>query len=375
MKIQKALKSGSGFDSFVSLEKFREMYSKIMAGEDVNLSKYDTFNTKDLTGFLSALKGKKLKGELVTDNGKVISIVNSIFKKPQRVLVIDNHNFFHRVFHSMPVMTDGKGRETSVLKGLTNFLNWLFATQTRYSNIIFTSESEIKLYRQSYTEELGMPIYKANRSEKAPSLIQQIKMTEAFLEEQGFLVLKKDGYEADDLLASVVKICSENNIGVTAFTTDKDAYQLAKYPDFEILDPKSKDVFIASENIFEKFGITADKFLDYQAINGDVADNVPGIKGFGKVAAIELLEKYGSLDGVFENIDSVYIEEGMNKAKLASALKKQERLRLGKDAAYASRDLCSLREGLLTNEILNSSFIPKDLSLFKQALSEYNIKY
>lgn len=380
-----ATNSGIGFDSFLNLDKLRSLYLTLNSGMDCEISMKDNFNHSEMYLFINSILNIKKDSILYTDNIHIFKIIQNIENKPPRkIFVIDNHNFFHRMFHSTPAMINERGDNIAVLKSLSNFLKWFISTQSNsYSHIIFTSEGKF-LHRKKFTEDSEFP-YKGNRSPTSNELKDQIRMSENFLKECGFLVLSKDGYEADDMLASITRAADKVSIPVTAFTSDKDAYQLADIESFEIMDPKSKISERASLSIINKFGIRPNQFVDYQGIVGDTADNVTGIKGYGKDTAKKILLHYGSMDNLFNNISNFGLEEfnleedKIPKAKLTSALKKQQKLLDNKDIFLKSRDLCRLRDYLITdiNDYLDKSRIPEDnqISIIKQVLSTYGIVY
>jgi len=373
------------FDNTLELSEFRKLFLKLKKEGFIELSKDIKFSDKDLKTFISATKLHLNENSTIfTDNFKILKMLDNN-DPAKRILVIDNHNFFHRLFHAMPRMVNDEGKTVTLLKALSNFLKWFFNTQSeKYSNIIFTSEG-LNLYRKQSTKDTDYP-YKANRSETDPELKEQIKDCETFLEENGFLILSEYGYEADDMLASIASSFSEINIPVTAFTSDKDAYQLATIDTFQIMDPKSKESNLAKDLIEDKFGVTPELFVDYQGIVGDTADNVPGIKGFGGKIAASTLKEYGSIEGIYENISRVgleQIEEGskITKAKQASADKKQAKWIENKDILLISRDLCRLRRHLIKDKdlikILQQSKLPNEqtILMLKDSFSEKGVVF
>jgi len=367
-------------EGFLTRQDFVGMYRKLLFGEDIEVNKGLLFDKIECINFLTAVLNKIEEGPIIlTNNTEFIALSNSVIrsKKEKRVLVIDNHNFFHRTFHSVPVMTDSQGRHTAVLKSLTGLIKWLINTQERYTHIIFSSEGG-NLKRKASTAGTDKE-YKGNRSATDPILKEQIKLCESVLEDIGFSVLRRHGYEADDILASIAKYCASKNIPVTAFTTDKDANQLFIYEGFEIMDPKSKEIY-KKDMVLEKFGVEAENFIDYQAIVGDTADNIPGMKGFGKVAAVELISKYHTLDNIYDNIENLYIEENMTKAKLKTAEKKQSRILEEKENAYRSQELCTLNINLFDDYPIDPVFFApmpfKNIEkLFKSRFEAYDINY
>jgi len=365
---------------FLSKNDFKKLYVKLLHEESVFIPEGLKFDTIECLLFLKSVK-ENCSGKINTNNVKFLTLVNSLVRdlenKEKRVLVIDNHNLFHRSYHSFPKMVNEKGQQITVLKATVNFLKWVLSTQDRYTHIIFSSEGgNLKRKQKTLNDE---KVYKGNRSKTDPELKEQIKFTEKVLEELGFNVLRVSEYEADDVLASLASLYH-----VTAYTTDKDAYQLFVHEGFEILDPKTKEIY-HKDKVIEKFGVTAEDFLNYQAIVGDTADNIPGIKGFGKVVAKELVNRYHSLENMINSSDQLFIENveqrlNFTKAKLNSAKRKQQIFIDNFDNALKSRSLCTLNDSLFSS-------VPYDISYFspipyknmnniiKSRLSEHGINY
>ena len=359
---------GTGFDNLIDRNEMIKMYHEMIFGNEVCVSSKN--ETTDMSKFIETLINSDNEFKVVTDNVSFIKNVNKYLRgiqEDKRILVIDNHNFFHRLFHSVPVMTDSKGRDTGVLKALSNLIKWLIAHQ-KYSHVIFASEGG-DLHRKKYFKD-----YKGTRSETSISLINQIKLCEDFLCDIGFSVIRIPGYEADDILASVVNLASKVNIPVTAFSSDKDIVQLGTYIDFEIIDPKTKEVKLAKDISINKFGVDVSKFLDYQAIVGDTSDNIPGAKGFGPKAAVELLSKYDSINDIYNNIDDLWVEDGQTKAKRESVKRNQEKLLAEHANVFISKNLVKLSQ-YLDIDIYQPCPYKNMEVIIKDKLLAYDISY
>jgi len=367
-------------NGYLSKADFRNFYKCLLHEKDISIAEGIKFDTLECNNFLEYVK-ENCNGTIFTNNINFLKIANSVIRnsedKKKRILVIDNHNLFHRTYHSFPKMVNDKGDQISVLKATFNFVKWILSTQDRYTHIIFSSEGgNLKRKKDTLNDD---KVYKGNRSETSPDLKEQIKLTEQVLEDLGFNVLRVAEYEADDVLASLASMYP-----VTAFTTDKDAYQLFIYNGFEILDPKTKKIF-KKDQVVEKFGVETEDFLNYQAIVGDTADNIPGIKGFGKVVAKELVNRYHTLENMYENRSNLFLEEyseGENipKNKLTSARNKQDKFIDGFNDALKSRDLCTLNVFLFQKTPYDIRyFSPKPYpnmdKIIKSRLSKYGINY
>lgn len=305
---------------------------------------------------------------IYTRNTILLNALNNALNKdlkPEKVLVVDSYNFYHKNYHALPKMYDSKGIPTTLLKALSSLLKYIISRD--YTHVVFATESSSSL-RISKTKELyGDNCYKAGRKETELELKQQIKLCESFLSKIGYIPLSFEGYEADDSIASVVHEFQTRYPGVPVhcITGDKDMNQLFTYPDFRLVEPKTKELFDRT-HVMDKFGVPAEQFLDYQAIVGDTIDNVKGIPGVGAKGAIELLEEFGSLDNIIANVDNI-----------KSKARKEKMLNGGIESALVSKDLVTMRRHLLTDTDL-SIFGKKQFdieSIIKDLLKEYQINY
>lgn len=363
---------GYGFDYWLNRSDFIKVFEDSKNGVS-NISKENSFSIDFVDNFIKGILNYPIECSIKTDNIDFIHSVNKLLRtkeKSKRILVIDNHNFFHRSFHAFPSMVSSSGVDTAVLKALSNFLKWLIQTQDRYTHIIFATEGGF-LKRKKY-----YPDYKSTRKETDGSLKAQIILCEKFLKDLNFNVLSVDGYEADDVLASIVHSASLKGIPVTAFTSDKDAMQLGVYDGFEIINSK-KEIFNAREMANEKFNVEPENFTSYQAIVGDTSDNIPGAKGFGDAAAKELIPVYGSIDHIFNSIDSLWENPAATKQQIASIKKKREKILSQKENIYLSKDLVTLRTGLFDNILFQDFPMPyRNFEyILKEKLSNFDIVF
>ncbi len=241
------------------------------------------------------------------------------------VTIIDTFGFFFRSFYALPQHLKNKeGFPTGLLTGFTNFISTLQKDHDS-DYIIFAIDSKGDTFRNEID-----PNYKANRSAPPEELTMQLPIAIEWIDKMGYKTLGKDGYEADDIIATVTKFAKEKGYNVRVVSHDKDLYQLIDDGKIVIVDAIKKKV-VDEKACYEKYGVTPKQFIDYQAILGDSADNVPGVKGIGKVGAQKLLKEYGSLENIYANIGT--IKGAMQKKLLES-----------KEAAYMSKELVTLRD-------------------------------
>ena len=241
------------------------------------------------------------------------------------VTIIDTFGFFFRSFYALPQHLKNKeGFPTGLLTGFTNFISTL-QQQHDSDYIIFAIDTKGDTFRNEIDSN-----YKANRKAPPPELTMQLPIAIEWIDKMGYKTLGKEGFEADDMIATVSKLAKDKGYKVRVVSHDKDLYQLIDDKNIVVVDAikrKSMD----EEACFEKYGVTPKQFIDYQSILGDTADNVPGVKGIGKVGAEKLLKEYGSLDSIYEHIDEI---KGATQKKLIAS----------KDDAYMSKELVTLKQ-------------------------------
>ena len=247
------------------------------------------------------------------------------------VTVIDTFGFFFRSFYALPQHLKNKdGFPTGLLTGFTNFISTLQKDHDS-DYIIFAIDTKGNTFRNEID-----PNYKANRSAPPPELSMQLPVAIEWIDKMGYKTLGMSGYEADDMIATVAHLAQEKGYNVRVVSHDKDLYQLIDDDKNTTIIDAIKRKSMDEKACFDKYGVTAKQFTDYQAILGDSADNVPGVKGIGKVGAEKLLVEYGTLDNVYANVEEV---KGANQKKLIEC----------KEQAYMSKELVTLKRDVFTS--------------------------
>jgi len=262
------------------------------------------------------------------------------------ITIIDTFGFFFRSFYALPPLTNSEGFPTGLLTGFANFL-YTFTQEHSGDYILFALDAKGKTFRHEIDKN-----YKANRSEAPQELKDQLPVAIDWIEKMGLKAISMEGFEADDVIATASKLAKNMDLNVRIVSHDKDLYQLIDDGKVVVVDAiKRKDT--DEEACREKYGIEARQFIDYQAILGDSADNVPGVKGIGKVGAQKLLNSYDSLDKIYENIDEI-TPKGV-KTKLIAE----------KEAAYRSKELVSLKDDIFDSLDLETLQMPTENPLLK----------
>ena len=241
------------------------------------------------------------------------------------VTVIDTFGFFFRAFYALPQHLSNKdGFPTGLLTGFTNFISTLQKDHDS-DYIIFAIDTKGDTFRNEID-----PNYKANRESPPEELSMQLPVAIEWIDKMGYKTLGQSGFEADDMIATVCKLAKDEGYNVRVVSHDKDLYQLIDDGKIVVVDAIKRKT-MDEEACFEKYGVTPAQFIDYQSILGDSADNVPGVKGIGKVGAEKLLKEYGTLDKVYESL-----------AELKPAMR--TKLLESKDKAYMSKELVTLKQ-------------------------------
>ena len=242
------------------------------------------------------------------------------------VYVLDAYGLIfrcHFAFVNRP-LTDSAGRNISALFA---FFRNLHAVFEHYKPSLFLAafDSKTPTFRHKMYAD-----YKATRNKTPEDLHAQIPWIEETLAALGVPVLQCDGYEADDLIATVVKKCAQTGRPCRILSADKDLMQLVN-DSVQILKPDSRDVWkvTGEEDVIAEWGVKPAQLLDLLSLFGDSSDNIPGVKGIGVKTADKLLNQYGDLDGIYAHIDEI---KGAVKTKLID----------GKENAYFSRGLVRL---------------------------------
>lgn len=216
----------------------------------------------------------------------------------QTVTIIDTFGFFFRSFYALPPLRNKHGFPTGLLTGFINFIASLHKDHSS-DYLIFALDAK----GPSFRSEID-PNYKANRSPAPEELTQQLPIAIDWIEKMGYKSLSVSGFEADDVIASVVREARAHGHLVRIVSHDKDLYQLIEDDLVVLVDAIAKKV-LNERHCDEKYGVHPSQFIDYQALIGDSADNVPGVKGIGKVTAQKLLSQFGSLDELYARLDEV----------------------------------------------------------------------
>ncbi|MFN7709724.1 MAG: DNA polymerase I [Holosporales bacterium] len=215
----------------------------------------------------------------------------------KHLYLVDGSGFIFRAFHALPPLTRGDGTPVGAVLGFVNMLMKLLnETDVDHMAVIFDAA------RRTFRHDL-YPDYKANRAETPPELIPQFALVREACEVFGVPQADHENYEADDLIATYVRLAREQGAHVTIVSSDKDLMQLIG-PGVEMFDGLKNRV-IGPDEVREKFGVGPERVRDVLALAGDSSDNVPGVPSIGPKTAAELLAQFGDLETLLGRLDEI----------------------------------------------------------------------
>ena len=253
-------------------------------------------------------------------------------------------------------LTDSKGRPVGALNGVINsFLK--IVSQFNPTHIAISFDRKGPTFRHKLAEE-----YKIQRPPTPDDLVIQIEQIKEFFELIGMKEISVEGFEADDVLGSLA-VQYQHSFDVAIITGDKDYSQLVN-DNIKLFDFRN-EVFMDRNAIIEKYDLKPEQFIDYLALVGDSADNIPGAKGIGPKTATPLLQEYGDINTLYDNIDK--ISSNSVKEKLISS----------KEAVYLSYKLATIVTDIDFSDkgSLDFKFCPKQMKQAEDFLKDFEFKY
>ena len=244
----------------------------------------------------------------------------------KKILVIDGNSIINRAYYGMRPLTTKSGKTTHAVYGMINIISrQISAINPDYAAVAFDLKAPT-FRHQMYGE------YKAGRNPTPPDLLSQFPDAKECLSLMGLHVLERPGYEADDIQGTVAKMAHQDEQTESYILSgDRDLLQLIDPKVTVLLATNSETKTMNAQAFKEEYGIDSTQFVDMKALMGDSSDNIPGVGGVGKKTAQNLISEFGSLDGIYENIDSKSISKGV-----------REKLTNDKEKAYLSQNLARI---------------------------------
>ena len=216
---------------------------------------------------------------------------------PNPLVLVDGSSYLYRAFHAFPPLTNSAGEPTGAMYGVLNMLKSLIS-QVQPSHIAVVFDAKGKTFRDEMFEQ-----YKSHRPPMPDDLRKQIQPLHDIIRALGIPLLVIEGVEADDVIGTLAVAASKANQKVLISTGDKDMAQLVD--DNIMLINTMNNTLLDREAVIEKYGIPPELIIDYLALMGDSADNIPGVSGVGEKTALGLLQGIGSMAEIYANLDKV----------------------------------------------------------------------
>ena len=221
--------------------------------------------------------------------------------KQNRLILIDGSGYIFRAYYALPPMNRKDGTPVNAVFGFTNMLVKLIEDYSNEKLIVIFDATRENFRNKIY------PKYKANRGETPEDLIPQFDLIKKSVQAFNIPQLELEGYEADDIIATYTNQAQKLNIPSLIISSDKDLMQLVS-DKVEMLDPM-KNKKIGINEVIEKFGVKPNKVIQIQALTGDKVDNIPGALGIGPKTALELIKRFGDIEGLIKNTNDIKQEK------------------------------------------------------------------
>lgn len=283
-----------------------------------------------------------------------------------KLFLIDASPIFYKAFFAIPPLSSRNGVPTNAVYGFTSTLIKILKTYNP-QHIVICFDQKSKYRKELYSD------YKADRENMKDDLKVQIPILKELISAMGIRIAELSGYEADDLIGMLAKWGEAQGADVAIISPDKDMSQLVN-DNIKILELGKKgipDRYLGKDEIKVKFELYPEHIVDLLALSGDQSDGIPGVKGIGEKTAVKLIQKFGSVEQIYEKIDLV---EGANKKKLVD----------GKDVCLISKKLATIitemkldyktmfdvERGMIEFEKVKSKFDSLNILRLKDRLTE-----
>ena len=221
----------------------------------------------------------------------------------EKLVLIDGHSILNRAFYGVPDLTNSSGMHTNAIYG---FLNILFKIleEEKPEYLVVAFDLKAPTFRHEIFKE-----YKGTRKPMPQELHMQVPVMKELLTAMGIKIMSKEGLEADDILGTLAKSAQEKGIEVSLVSGDRDLLQISD-EHIKIRIPKTKGGKTEIEDYYPEdvkvaYGVSPKEFIDVKALQGDTADNIPGVPKIGSKTATDLISQYGSVENLYEHIEEI----------------------------------------------------------------------
>lgn len=247
----------------------------------------------------------------------------------KKLLIIDSNSILNRAYYGIRYLSAKDGTPTNAIYGFLNILLKLIEEQ-KPDYICAAFDVNAPTFRHKMFDD-----YKAQRKPMPEGLIKQMPLAKEILNAMNIKMLELAGYEADDIIGTVSKICEHDGVECLIATGDKDDLQLASDKTKVILTVTksgvNETIVYDEQTVFEKYNVTPAEFIDVKALMGDPSDNIPGVAGIGEKTALSLIANHKSIEYIYDHVEEI----GLKGAML-------EKLKNGRDMAFLSKELAKI---------------------------------
>jgi DNA polymerase-1 len=278
----------------------------------------------------------------------------------RELFLIDGNSLAYRAFFALPeTIATSDGRPTNAIFGFASMLVKILTEYGPKATIVVWDAG------MSGREKEYEP-YKAERRPRPDLLAEQWPELEPLVEAFGYKNVRVDGFEADDVIASLTERAKEAGVDVMVVTGDRDAYQLPDDGRVRVMTTSRgiTDTRVYDrEGVVERYGVPPELVPDFIGLKGDTSDNIPGVPGIGDKTAAQLIQKYGSLEGVLAHVDEI------------SGKKRQENLRENSELARISKQLATLKRDIEADiDVAEVAAAPPDRSRLREVFREFELR-
>ena len=273
----------------------------------------------------------------------------------KKILILDSNSIINRAFYGIRTLNAPDGTPTNAIYG---FLNILMKLITEYNPDCILAAFDLKAptFRHKIYSE-----YKANRHAMPDELAVQMPIMKDIISQMNIPILQLEGYEADDIIGTVSRLCSEKSMQCFIATGDRDDLQLAGDGTTVILASTKSGQSVTElfdENaVFEKYGVKPEEFIDMKALMGDTSDNIPGVKGIGEKTASKLISQFGTIENMYEHIDDANVSEKIRNSLIDE-----------KETAFLSKTLATIDKFVPVDVDLENALFSDDASTYSPDL-------
>lgn len=239
-----------------------------------------------------------------------------------KILLIDGNSIMNRAFYGIRMLTSPKGFPTNALMGFLNIYFKLLKDE-KPDRVAAAFDLKAPTFRHKLYSE-----YKGTRHEMPEELVAQMPVIKRILRALGVPVIELEGYEADDIIGTLSRAAVDSGADCVISTGDRDSFQLVNNHVTVRLATNKEDILYTPEKIREQYGVTPREMLEVKALMGDASDNIPGVKGIGEKTALSLIQKYHSVQFIYDNLAEIEatksvrtkLENGKSNAELSRTL-------------------------------------------------------